>query len=130
MAKLEGDFRVEDFLDEDSDFAQGVEIVTERFADEGEPAYLLIEGDVLDPRVYHAIDEFRTEMGILPEGVADKITRLPNGDIDILALDEMVFAAQGSLAQDSTPLKLLVGIPVSRGMMNCSRKVWSITRHQ
>ena len=36
-------------------------------------------------------------MGILPEGVADKITHLPNGEIDIMALDEMVFAAQGCL---------------------------------
>ena len=123
MAKLEGDFRVEDFLDEDSDFAQGVEIVTERFADEGEPAYLLIEGDVLDPRVYHAIDEFRTEMGILPEGVADKITRLPNGDIDILALDEMVFAAQGSLAQDSTPFEAAGWNTSIEGHgMNCSKE--------
>jgi predicted RND superfamily exporter protein len=105
MAQLEGDFRVEDFLDERSDFARGVAIVTERFADEGEPAYLLVEGDVLDPEVYAAIDIFRTEMGILPDGVADKITKLPNGDIDILALDEMVFAAQGSLALDPTPFE-------------------------
>ena len=47
---------------------------------------------------------------------SDKITRLPNGDIDILALDEMVFAAQGSLAQDSTPFERLAGIPVLRDM--------------
>ena len=37
MSNLEGDFAVEDFLDESSDFAQGVNIVNERFSDEGEP---------------------------------------------------------------------------------------------
>ena len=121
MAQLEGDFRVEDFLDESSDFARGVAIVTERFADEGEPAYLLIEGDVLDPEVYAAIDIFRTEMGVLPDGVADKITKLPNGDIDILALDEMVFAAQGSLALDPTPFEAAGWNSTMEGHgMNCS----------
>ncbi len=121
MAQLEGDFRVEDFLDESSDFARGVEIVTERFADEGEPAYLLIEGDVLDPQVYSAIDEFRIQMGILPDGVADKITKLPNGDIDILALDEMVFAAQGSLVLDPSPFEAAGWNSTEEGHgMNCS----------
>ena len=121
MSQLEGDFAVEDFLDERSDFAIGVEIVTESFGDEGEPAYLLIEGDVLDPDVYAAIDEFRVEMGILPEGVADKITHLPNGDIDIMALDEMVFAAQGSLALNSTPFQQAGWNTTEEGHgMNCS----------
>ena len=100
MASLEGDFAVEDFLDERSDFAIGVDEIAERFADEGEPANLLILGDVLDPRVFAAIDEFRQDMDALPEGVPDKITRQPDGTIDILALDEMVFAAQGSLVLD------------------------------
>lgn len=121
MSQLEGDFAVEDFLDERSDFAIGVEIVTESFADEGEPAYLLIEGDVLDPEVYAAIDIFRIEMGILPEGVADKITHLPNGEIDIMALDEMVFAAQGSLALNSTPFENAGWNTTQEGHgMNCS----------
>ena len=44
-------------------------------------------------------------MDALPEGVPDKITRQPDGTIDILALDEMVFAAQGSLVLDSTPFE-------------------------
>ena len=48
MARLEGDFAVEDFLDAESDFASGVNLVNERFSDEGEPAMLLLEGDVLD----------------------------------------------------------------------------------
>ena len=33
---------MEDFLDERSDFAIGVDEIAERFADEGEPANLLI----------------------------------------------------------------------------------------
>jgi hypothetical protein len=105
MAQLEGDFAVEDFLDERSDFAIGVDEIAKRFADEGEPANLLILGDVLDPRVFAAIDTFRQDMDALPEGVPDKITRQPDGTIDILALDEMVFAAQGSLVLDSAPFE-------------------------
>jgi len=103
MAQLEGDFAVEDFLDESSDFAIGVAQISERFADEGEPANLLIIGDVLDPEVFAAIDKFRQDMDVLPEGVPNKITRQPDGTIDILALDEMVFAAQGSLILNSDP---------------------------
>ena len=105
MAQLEGDFAVEDFLDERSDFAIGVYEMSQRFANEGEPANLLIEGDVLDPDVFAAIDIFRQNMDILPEGVPDKITRQPDGTIDILALDEMVIAAQGSLVLDPTPFE-------------------------
>ena len=100
MSNLEGDFAVEDFLDESSDFAQGVNIVNERFSDEGEPAMLLIEGDVLDPRVYAGIDELRQRMNTPEEGIPEKITKTPDGNIDLLALDELVFAAQGSMVLD------------------------------
>ena len=105
MAQLEGDFAIEDFLDERSDFAIGVYEISQRFANEGEPANLLIEGDVLDPDVFAAIDAFRQNMDDLPDGVPDKITRQPDGTIDILALDEMVLAAQGSLVLNSTPFE-------------------------
>ena len=57
---------------------------------------------MLDPRVFAAIDEFRQDM-MYAEGVPD-ITRQPDGTIDILALDEMVFAAQGA-SLDSTPFE-------------------------
>ncbi|MGB1588624.1 MAG: MMPL family transporter, partial [Poseidonia sp.] len=121
MAQLEGDFAVEDFLDERSDFAIGVDELSKRFADEGEPANLLILGDVLDPRVFAAIDVFRQDMDALPEGVPDKITRQPDGTIDILALDEMVFAAQGSLVLDSAPFEAAGWQPNTEGFgMNCS----------
>ena len=121
MAQLEGDFAVEDFLDESSDFAIGVDEISTRFADEGEPANLLILGDVLDPRVYAAIDEFRQNMDALPDGVPDKITRQPDGTIDILALDEMVFAAQGSMVLDSAPFEAAGWQPDEEGHgVNCS----------
>ena len=121
MAQLEGDFAVEDFLDERSDFAIGVQEISQRFADEGEPANLLIEGDILDPAVFAAIDTFRQDMDDLPEGVPDKITRQPDGTIDILALDEMVLAAQGSLVLDSTPFEAAGWVVNETGHgMNCS----------
>ncbi|MBT4070860.1 MAG: MMPL family transporter, partial [Euryarchaeota archaeon] len=105
MANLEGDFAVEDFLDEDSDFAHGVNEITVRFADEGEPAVLLIEGDVADPSVFAAIDEFRNVMNTHADDVPDKITRQPDGNIDILALDEMLYFAQASMRYNSTPFE-------------------------
>jgi hypothetical protein len=121
MAQLEGDFAVEDFLDESSDFAIGVDEISKRFADEGEPANLLIVGDVLDPEVFAAIDVFRQDMDVLPEGVPDKITRQPDGTIDILALDEMVFAAQGSLLLNPEPFEEAGWIVNETGHgMNCT----------
>jgi hypothetical protein len=105
MSNLEGDFAVEDFLDESSDFAQGVNIVNERFSDEGEPAMLLVEGDVLDPRVYAAIDELRQRMNTPQDDIPEKITKTPDGNIDLLALDELVFAAQGSMVLDDEPFR-------------------------
>ena len=103
MMQLEGDFAVDDFLDEESDFAKGVEIVSSRFSDEGEPAMLLIEGDVADPKVFRAIDEFRQNANLKTEGVVDKMTRTPDGSVDILAIDEFVFAASASLMGDPQP---------------------------
>ena len=43
MLGLKGDFKVEDFLDDESDFAAGVFLVNERFAEEGEPQKSLKE---------------------------------------------------------------------------------------
>ena len=45
MLSLEGDFQVEDFLEADSDLAVGIGLVNERFSDEGEPGFILVEGD-------------------------------------------------------------------------------------
>ena len=103
MMQLEGDFAVDDFLDDESDFALGVGIVTERFSDEGEPAMLLIEGDVADPEVFKAIDEFRQNANRKTDGVTDKMTRTPDGSVDILAIDEFVTAASASYLGDEQP---------------------------
>ena len=103
MVQLEGDFQVDDFLDDESDFALGVGIVTDRFSDEGEPAMLYIEGDVAEPSVFRAIDDFRQNSNIKTEGVVDKMTRTPDGSVDILAIDEFVFAASASLMSNPQP---------------------------
>jgi predicted RND superfamily exporter protein len=103
MVQLEGDFQVDDFLDDESDFALGVGIVTDRFSDEGEPAMLYIEGDVAEPSVFRAIDDFRQNSNIRTEGVVDKMTRTPDGSVDILAIDEFVFAASASLMSNPQP---------------------------
>ena len=103
MVQLEGDFAVDDFLDDESDFAMGVEIVSNRFSDEGEPAMLLLEGDVADPAVFHAIDDFRQNANLKTEGVVDKMTRTPDGLVDILAIDEFVLAASAQLLNDPQP---------------------------
>jgi hypothetical protein len=121
MANLEGDFAIEDFLDERSDFAMGVNEITLRFADEGEPAVLLIEGDVSDPTVFAAIDEFRGEMNVHAEGVPDKITRQPDGNIDILALDELLYFAQASMRYNTTPFEKAGWLVEEEGHgMNCN----------
>tara|TARA_B110001452_G_C15234369_1_gene427453 strand:+ start:115 stop:3186 length:3072 start_codon:yes stop_codon:yes gene_type:complete len=100
MMQLEGDFAVDDFLDEDSDFAFGVGVVNERFSDEGEPAMLLLEGDVADPAVFAALDEFRKNADEKTEGVKDKMTRQPDGRVGLLAIDEFVKAAVASMVSD------------------------------
>ena len=105
MAGLEGDFKVEDFLDESSDMAVSVNLINTRFVDEGEPAEVLIEGDVLDPRVFAAIDETRNNINAHVGGLADKITRTPDGQVDVHAVDELVYALSASLLSNSTPFE-------------------------
>ena len=105
MANLEGDFKVEDFLDETSDVAVGVNLISERFADEGEPAVVLIEGDVLDPRVFAAIDVARTNMNQQEVGLADKVTRKPNGQVDVHGIDTIVYWLIASMAENVTPFE-------------------------
>ncbi|MBT4065983.1 MAG: MMPL family transporter [Euryarchaeota archaeon] len=103
MVNLEGEFSVDDFLDEDSDFAFGVDMVNERFSDEGEPAMLLIEGDVADPEVFRAIDDFRQNADKGLDGGIDKMTRQPDGKVDILAIDEFVIYASASMVSNPEP---------------------------
>ena len=108
---------MDDFLDDESDFALGVAIVTDRFSDEGEPAMLYIEGDVAEPKVFRAINEFRINSNEKTDGVVDKMTRTPDGSVDILAIDEFVIAASASLMSNPQPF-------YERGFneSNCSTK--------
>ena len=75
MSNLEGDFEVEDFLDESSDMAIGIDLVSHRFADEGEPTVLLMLGDVADPQGFASIQTVRENFVHLPESIPDKMTR-------------------------------------------------------
>nr|MBC8517956.1 MMPL family transporter [Euryarchaeota archaeon] len=103
MFGLEGDFKVEDFLDEESDFATVVHVVNERFYSEGEPAEILIEGDVIDPRVYLAIAETRANMNIHSESDPDRFTISADGNVDMSAYDRFVDLAILSMANNITP---------------------------
>lgn len=105
MAGLEGDFKVEDFLDESSDMAVSVNLINTRFGDEGEPAEILIEGDILDPRVFAAIDTVRNNMNRELDGFPDKVTRTPDGQVDVHGVDELVYALSASMIGNSTPFE-------------------------
>ena len=103
MLSLEGDFKIEDFMDEDAEIAQSVFLINERFSSEGEPALILIEGDMLNPDVYAAINELRINMNIVGIDDPNRYTRLPTGEIELHAIDELVYWAMGSLASNSEP---------------------------
>ena len=103
MLSLEGDFKVEDFIDEEAEFAQSVYLINDRFSSEGEPALILIEGDMLNPDVYASIDELRSNMNVESDDDPNRFTKLPTGQVELHAIDELVFWAMGSLASNSEP---------------------------
>ena len=61
MTSLEGDFEVEDFVEEESDLGE-LGLINQGFSDEGEPAYILVEGNMTNPRVLESIEELRNNM--------------------------------------------------------------------
>jgi len=103
MLSLEGDFQVEDFIEADSDLAVGVGLINERFSDEGEPAYILIEGNISNPLVVEAIDEFRRNMNAHGPEDSDQISRLPNGDIELIGIDLMLWYTRAAMTWNQTP---------------------------
>ena len=105
MMNLEGDFQVEDFLDDESDFATGVFLVNERFAEEGEPAEILVEGDLTHPDVLYAVKELRYNMNKLSPDDPDRFAREPSGAVELLAIDELLEYAQFALWYNSTPFE-------------------------
>ena len=90
---------------------------TDRFGDEGEPAILLIEGDVAHPEVYLAIDQFRANLGAIEPGIPQKVTTTPDGLPRVIAIDDLVDLAIISLAENATPSRTLDGIVPRRIMM-------------
>jgi len=86
MSRLEGDFRIEDFMDGESDFGYAVQIVNQRFPEEGEPAAILIEGNITDPALVSAIEEVTINMNHQSPNDPNKLTRLPNGLADVRSI--------------------------------------------
>ena len=105
MLSLEGDFQVEDFIEADSDLAVGVGLINERFSDEGEPAFILIEGNISNPSVLDAIDELRRNMNSHGPDDPDQISRMPNGDVELLGIDLMLWYTRGAMAWNQTPFE-------------------------
>ena len=105
MLSLEGDFKVEDFIEEESEIAQSVFLINERFSSEGEPALMLVEGDMLNPEVYAAIEELRDNMNTPSPEDPNRYTTLPTGLVELHAIDELVMWAMGSLVYNSTPFE-------------------------
>ncbi|MDP6905971.1 MAG: MMPL family transporter [Candidatus Thalassarchaeaceae archaeon] len=103
MLSLEGDFKVEDFIEEESEMAQAVFLIQERFSSEGEPAFILIEGDMLDPRIQDAIVELRENMNIIGPDDPDRFTRTPVGKAELHAIDELLYWALGSWISNPEP---------------------------
>mgnify|MGYP003316734439 FL=1 len=105
MYSLEGDFQIDDFLDEDSDFAQGVFLVNQRFMD-GEPGYILVEGDIANPMVIEAIGKTRENMNSHDRELdPDQISRTPSGEVELIALDEILIFVQAAMYENITPFE-------------------------
>jgi len=105
MLGLQGDFKVEDFLDDESDFAAGVFLVNERFAEEGEPAEILVEGDMTHPDVLFAVKQLRFNMNQPGENDPDRFARDPSGAVELIAIDELLEFAQFALWYNSSPFE-------------------------
>ena len=101
MLSLEGDFQIDDFLDEDSDFAVGVSLVNERFED-GEPGYILVEGDIANPSIIEAISQIRINMNSHGEGDPNQISRIPSGEVELIALDQILMYTQAAMLWNMT----------------------------
>ena len=105
MTSLEGDFQVEDFVEEDSDLAIGVGLINQRFSDEGEPAYILLEANLTNPRVLDAIEELRENMNSHTPDEPNQFTRSPNGEVELLAIDQMLWYLRAAMAWNQTPFE-------------------------
>ena len=105
MISLEGDFQVEDFIETESDLAVGIYLVNERFSDEGEPGFILVEGDMADPKVIAAFSELRQNVNSKQPGEPDQITRLPTGEVELIAIDSVLVLAKAAMAWNIEPFE-------------------------
>ena len=105
MTSLEGDFQVEDFVEEESDLAVGVGLINQRFSDEGEPAYILLEANLTNPRVLNAIEDLRENMNSHNPDEPNQFTRSPNGEVELLAVDQMLWYLRAAMAWNQTPFE-------------------------
>ena len=105
MTSLEGDFQVEDFVEEESDLAVGVGLINQRFSDEGEPAYILVEGNMTNPRVLESIEELRKNMNSHSPEDPNQFTRSPDGEVELLAVDQMLWYLRAAMAWNQTPFE-------------------------
>jgi predicted RND superfamily exporter protein len=101
---LEGDFEIDDFLDDESDFVIGVNLVNERFRD-GEPGYVLIEGDIANPAIISAISEMRDNMNSHDTDDPNQISRTPTGEVELIALDQILMFTQAAFYVNSIPFE-------------------------
>ena len=99
------ELQVEDFIEEDSDLAVGVGLINERFSDEGEPAYILIEGNISNPMILSAMEELRQNMNSHSADEPDQFTRSPSGDVELLAIDQMLWYLRAAMAWNQTPFE-------------------------
>ena len=108
MKSLEGGFEIDDMLDPESDWAIGVNVINDRFSTEGEMSALLVEGDVLDPRVFAGINEFRLNANEIGPGgqKGDKYALNADGTASILGLDQIVLAAMSGMLSNETPFQI------------------------
>ena len=105
MTSLEGDFQVEDFVEEELALAVGVGLINQRFSDEGEPAYILLEANLTNPRVLDAIEELRENMNSHTPDQPNQFTRSPNGEVELLAVDQMLWYLRAAMAWNQTPFE-------------------------
>jgi len=105
MLSLEGDFQVEDFIETDSDLAIGIYLVNERFSDEGEPGFILVEGDMANPKVITAFGELRKNVNSREPGEPDQISRLPTGEVELIAIDSVLVLAKAAMAWNIEPFE-------------------------
>ena len=102
MFSLEGDFQVEDFIEGESDLALGIGLINERFSDEGEPGFILVEGDIANPKVIAAFGEFRSNVNSHGPEDSDQISRLPTGEVEMIAIDGILGFAKAAMAWNNT----------------------------